>query len=87
MSNPWDTLNGWLRKPKTPDLPQPLPVDEPGRTPWLRVWTILRTVNLKELWPLALSVPSIVFFAISGVVAWVYVLLRAVVLFVRKLFK
>lgn len=73
---------------KKPDVPVPAPpIDGLDRTPWMRVWLTLRTVNLKELWPVIVSVPAIVFFAISGFVAWLYLGLRAVVLFVRKLFK
>jgi hypothetical protein len=78
-------LPDWLTRPK-PSTPN-VPIDEPGRTPWLRVWRLLRDVNLKDLWPVVISVPTIVFFAISGFIAWVYLLLRAVVLFVRKLFR
>lgn len=75
----------WLIRPKKPaDI---TPVDVPGRTPWVRVWRALQNVNLKELWPVVLSVPAIVFFAISGFIAWVYLILRAMVLFVRKLFR
>lgn len=73
---------------KKPEVPTPVqPVDGPDRTPWMRVWLTLRSVNLKELWPIVVSVPAIVFFAISGLVAWLYLSLRAIVLFVRKLFK
>lgn len=73
---------------KKPDVPAPPPpIDGSDRTPWMRVWLTLRTVNLKELWPVIVSVPAIVFFAISGFVAWLYLGLRAVVLFVRKMFK
>jgi hypothetical protein len=73
----------WGKK-KKPDNTPPV---ERTQTPWLRVWALLSTVNLKELWPVLLSVPAIVFFAISGFIAWVYICLRAVVLFVRRLFK
>lgn len=68
------------KKPATPD-------DGPDRTPWMRVWLTLRSVNLKELWPVVISVPAIVFFAISGMIAWLYLCLRACVLFVRRLFR
>lgn len=79
-------LNDWL-KHKAPETPL-VPTDEgPDRTPWLRVWFTLRSINLKELWPIFVSVPAIVFFAISGMVAWLYLCLRACVLFVRRLFK
>jgi hypothetical protein len=72
---------------KNPE-PTLAPVDAgPDRTPWTRVWLTLRSVNLKELWPVVISVPAIVFFAISGMVAWLYLFLRGCVLFVRRLFK
>lgn len=70
--------------------PEPMPTpadDSPERTPWMRVWLTLRSINLKELWPVFVSVPAIVFFAISGMVAWLYLCLRACVLFVRRLFR
>lgn len=65
----------------------PQPDEGPDRTPWMRVWLTLRSINLKELWPVVISVPTIVFFAISGMIAWLYLCLRACVLFVRRLFK
>lgn len=75
-------LNALLgrKQPAAPD-------SGPDRTPWMRVWLTLRSVNLKELWPVVLSVPAIVFFAISGMLAWLYLCLRACVLFVRRLFR
>lgn len=79
-------LNDWTKRENT-EIPT-MPTDEgPDRTPWLRVWFTLRSINLKELWPVVVSVPAIVFFAISGMVAWLYLFLRACVLFVRRLFK
>lgn len=67
-------------KPETPQI-------ETEGTPWMRVWLTLRGISLKELWPIVISVPAIVFFAVSGVIAWLYICLRSLVLFVRSLFK
>lgn len=78
-------LPGWFNPKKDP---APLPPDtSPDKTPWMRVWLTLRAVNLKELWPVFVSVPAIVFFAISGFIAWLYLIARSCVLFVRRLFK
>lgn len=78
-------ISSWFRYPKKPvDV---VPVNVADRTQWLRVWRTLQNVNIKELWPVVLSVPAIVFFAISGFIAWVYLVLRAIVLFVRKMFR
>lgn len=74
-----------LGRKKDPDAPQP--THDSDRTPWLRIWALLRDINLKELWPVIISVPMIVFFAISGFIAWLYICLRGCVLFVRNLFK
>lgn len=78
-----DTILG---RKKEPDAPHPAPADN-DRTPWLRVWALLQSVNAKELLPVIISVPMIVFFAISGFIAWLYICLRGCVLFVRNLFK
>ena len=78
----------WRKKPdNVPPQPPPPQPETDDKTPWLRVWLALRNVNLKELWPVFISVPAIVFFAISGLIAWIYVCLRALVLGIRSLFK
>lgn len=70
MTNIIDEVNKWFR-PKKPDtIPLPTP-DDITRTPYLRAWALVRNIDLKALWPVFVSVPAIVFFAISGVLAWV----------------
>lgn len=81
-------IDNWF-KPKTPNFPPLVPAsgeDDPKRTPWVRVWLALRQINLKELWPVVVSVPAIVFFAISGMVAWLYLVLRGIVRFIAGVF-
>jgi hypothetical protein len=78
-------LPGWFKPQNKPVLP--VPDSSPDKTPWMRVWLTLRAVNLKELWPVFVSIPAIVFFAISGFIAWLYLIARACVSFVRRLFK
>lgn len=75
-----DRLRGLL-KPAPPPAPTPAPVPDqpPGPIPYLRVWALLRSVNFKELWPVLVSVPVLVFFALSGLVAWLVVAARFVV--------
>ena len=79
MSNIIDEL-GKLFKPKKPDVqPQPLPVPNfVDKVPYLRVLALLRDVNLKKLWPVFVSVPAIVFFAISGLLAWCVLVVKFV---------
>jgi hypothetical protein len=78
-------INNWL-KPTTPDTTPPTIDSDPDRTPWMRVWLTLRQVNLKELWPVVVSVPAIVFFAVSGMIAWLYLILRGIVRFIAGVF-
>lgn len=80
-----DYLTG--RKKTDAPVPTPPVVDSPDRTPWMRVWLTLRTINLKELWPVVVSVPAIVFFAISGFIAWLYLCLRGLWRLIRGIFK
>lgn len=77
----------WLRPDKPEPTPAPQPVDTPAATPWLKVWWTLRGVNMRAIWPALLTVPVIVFFALSGMVAWLWLLMRGAVSFVKSLFK
>jgi len=66
--------NWWKKDPK----PAPVPTPEPDvkAIPWLRVGLILRSIPFSKLKPLFISVPAIVFFALSGVIAWVMLVLK-----------
>ena len=73
----FDKLKNWLTpdekpqpEPNTPDTPEP----KPGLSDYLRVWQLLKGVNFKQLWPALVSVPVIVFFTLSGILAWGFLL-------------
>ena len=72
-------LDRW-RKWLHPDAPNPTPAPEPEKPvdpsllKYLQAWHIIKEINFKQLMPLVVTVPALVFFAISGVVAWLGVL-------------
>ena len=63
-------LLGGDTKPVVPDAP----VSEPKETHYLRALVILRQIDFKKLLPVFLTVPAVLFFAISGFIAWLGVL-------------
>lgn len=77
MANPLlDKLNDLLgrrKKPTTPE-PAPQPAPEPPRQPgaidYLKAWRLLKDIQLQKLGKLVSLSAVIVFFAISGVLAW-----------------
>lgn len=82
-----DRLRRLLPKPAptpTPPAPTPEPAPTPDAPPpsYLRAWLALRNIPVQKLGPLLVTVPVIVFLAISGAVAWLGVGLG---LFVRIL--
>ena len=80
-------------RPRTPDVPPvdpapPAPApDDPNRTPWLRVWLELKKLDMQKVKVAAVAVPTIVFFAISGLVAWSWLLMRAAWKFIKSIFE
>jgi len=83
-------------KPKKPDVPAPAPAPapvtpddgaNPARAAWLRAWMLLRQVDKQKLGAAVFTIPVMVFLALSGVVLWVYVLLRGLYRFVRAIFQ
>lgn len=77
MANPLlDRLNDLLgrkKKPATPE-PTPEPAPEPARQPgaidYLKAWRLLKDIQIQKLGKLVSLSAVIVFFAISGVLAW-----------------
>lgn len=83
-------------KPKRPDNPEPPPAPEPvgpddvanpARAAWLRAWLLLRQIDKQKLGAAVLTVPVMVFLALSGVVLWAYVAVRGLVRLVRAAFR
>lgn len=72
-----EKLGGLWKKPKppTPDTPAP-PADTDNAIPWVRVGIILRSIPFKKLLPAFFAVPTLLFFAISGLIAWIMLVLR-----------
>jgi len=54
---------------------EPPPPSAPGMLNYVKAWTILRQIPIEKLGPVVALVPLIVFFAISGFIAWAAVLL------------
>ena len=69
-----------------PPPPPPVPDEDPTKAPWLRIWWILRDIDMKKIGPALLTIPVIVFFAISGMVAWLWLALRGIWKFIKSLF-
>ena len=59
-------LLGHETKPAVPDVPAPVPAE----THYLRALALLRQIDFKKLGPVVFTVPAVLFFAISGVIAW-----------------
>jgi len=59
-------LLGQETKPVTPNVPTPAPVE----THYLKALAILRQIDFKKLGPVVFTVPVVLFFAISGFIAW-----------------
>lgn len=71
-----DRLRNWIKPDETPEPePTPAPPREPtSLADYMRAWRMLKEIPLKRIWPALLSVPVIVFFAVSGMAAWLLVL-------------
>lgn len=59
----WDRLKKLLGRESTPSAPE-------QETHYLRALLILRQIDFKKLLPVFLTVPAVLFFAISGFIAW-----------------
>jgi len=71
-----DKLTGWIRKKKTPDAPQPAPTPvpaaphQPNVVDYVKAWRLLKEIPFHKLGRVVSLSGVIVFFAISGVLAW-----------------
>jgi len=83
---------GWRSKiwpfPRPKPTPEPVPdvpdVPEPAKAKWLKAWLMLRQIDTTKLRALFTFVPMVVFFAISGLVAWLWLALRGVWKFLKS---
>jgi hypothetical protein len=65
----WDRLKKLLNPPVPPIAPD-VPVVPQKETHYLRALAILRQIDFKKLGPVVFTVPAVLFFAISGFIAW-----------------
>jgi hypothetical protein len=71
-----DKLTGWIWKKKTPDAPQPAPPPTPTPAPtptvvdYVKAWRLLKEIPFHKLGRVVSLSGVIIFFAISGVLAW-----------------
>jgi hypothetical protein len=79
MANILDSIkNIWRKKDNKPVVP-PEPVKPaPTVIDKLRAVALLREIPFEKLLPLFVGVPAIVFFAISGVLAWLTIMFKFV---------
>lgn len=77
-----DKLTGWIWKKKKADVPQPTPapVPEPPRQPnmvdYVKAWRLLKEIPFHKLGRVVSLSGVIIFFAISGVLAWLSLVAR-----------
>lgn len=77
-----DKLTGWIWKKKKADVPQPAPapVPEPPRQPnmvdYVKAWRLLKEIPFHKLGRVVSLSGVIIFFAISGVLAWLSLVAR-----------
>lgn len=86
MTDELGSAEGWRNKmwpfprPKPEPTPEPAP-DGDGKAPAaiVRAWWIMRNTDLRSLRAVFTFVPMTVFFAVSGIVAWALLTLRALI--------
>jgi hypothetical protein len=74
-----------------PWQPKPKPVPPPDVTPdkpapqWLRAWLLFRKIPVQKLFPALTLTSFVVFLALSGLLAWIVVILAFAVQLFRVL--
>jgi hypothetical protein len=66
---------------------EPAPAQTPGMLKYMKAWAIFRQIPIEKLGPVVTLVPLIVFFAISGFIAWAAVLLGLFLRLVWSIFR
>ncbi|NBT76106.1 MAG: hypothetical protein EBT15_09080 [Betaproteobacteria bacterium] len=82
-----DKLNELLGRKKKPDTPaptpEPTPPKQPGAVDYLKAWKLLRDIPIQKLGRVVSLSAVIVFFAISGLLAWLVVFIKFMLSFGR----
>lgn len=86
MATLLDRLNELLGRKKKPDVaPQPLspepvtPPKQPGAIDYLKAWRLLKDIPFEKLGRVVSLSAVVVFFAVSGVLAWLLVFIKFLV--------
>ncbi len=89
MNDELGPSEGWRSKIWPRPWPKPVPTPEPapppeggdGKAPAaiVRAWWLMRNTDLRSLRAVFTFVPLTVFFAVSGIVAWALLTLRALI--------
>lgn len=72
-------LLGRKKDPVTPEpnpKPTPEPPKQPGAIDYLKAWRLLREIPIQQLGRVVSLSAVVVFFAISGLLAWIFVFVR-----------
>lgn len=81
----WRTKIWPFPKPKPEPAPAPEPdLPEPARAKWLKAWLLLRQIDTTKMRAFFTFVPLVVFFAISGILAWLWLCLRGIWKFLKS---
>lgn len=73
-----DKLRDLLGRKKDPVTPTPVtpPPKQPGAIDYLKAWQLLKNIPVQQLGRVVSLSAILVFFAISGLLAWVFVFVR-----------
>jgi hypothetical protein len=69
-------LIGRKKDPTPTPPPPPRPAPTPGAIDYLKAWRLLKDIPFQHLGRVVSASAVIVFFAISGLLAWVFVFVR-----------
>lgn len=69
-----ERLRKWWRPDPAPSPAPSKPIPAPTMTNYVRALLLLRQIDFQKLLPVVLTVPTVLFFAISGLIAWLGIL-------------
>lgn len=75
-----DRFTGLLGRKKEPTTPEPTPPLQPAKPPrvvdYIKAWQLVKSIPIEKLGGVVGASSVIVFFAISGLLAWVLVFVK-----------